>query len=74
VPASTEPRIEEFCAKIRDLCRTPHTPQGEAELRKLAQELRVAIKHHVRMAKSSLSAKQSAINKRDPDTTMSDSD
>jgi hypothetical protein len=39
----------------------------EKELRELARELRVAIREHVRTAKSSLSAKQSAILARDPD-------
>jgi hypothetical protein len=67
VPSETEPRIEELCARIRSLCGKPHTPQAESELRKLAKELRVAIEHHVKTAKSSLSTKQAAIIKRDDD-------
>jgi hypothetical protein len=37
------------------------------ELRRLARDLRLAIKQHVRMAKSSLSVKGAAINELDPD-------
>lgn len=65
MPSSTEPRIEDLCAKIRLLCSGPYTPENEAELRTLARELRVAIKEHVRMAKSDLKAKRSAIADRD---------
>jgi len=66
VPPSTEARIEELCSRIRILCAQPFTPESEAELRKLARELRVTIRKHVRMAKSSLSAKGAAIAQRDP--------
>ena len=67
MPSSTEARIEQLCAKIRGLCKEEHSAESEAELRKLAQSLRGAIKDHVRKAKSSLTAKRSAIVKRDPD-------
>ena len=67
MPPSTEARIEELCSRIRVLCAQPFTPESEAELRKLAKELRTAIRKHVRMAKSSLSVKGAAIAKRDPD-------
>jgi len=66
VPSSTDARIEEMTAAIRNLCRGPFTPEAEADLRKLARELRVIIRQHVGMAKGSLSAKQAAINQRDP--------
>jgi hypothetical protein len=45
-------------------------PRDEAKLRKLAGELRVAIKEH-EMAKSSLSTKKAAISERDPDLKSS---
>jgi hypothetical protein len=61
VPTSTDLQIEEIIAAIRDLCHGPLSPETEAELRKLARRLRLAIRQHVRMAKSSLSAKKSAI-------------
>jgi hypothetical protein len=67
VPSSTEASIEEIIAKIRDLCGRPFSLEAEAELRKLARDLRHAIKQHVRMAKSSLSVKGAAINEHDPD-------
>jgi hypothetical protein len=67
VPTDSEDRIEKLCEKIRGLCRQQHTPKREAELRKLARELRIAINAHVRMAKSSLNVKISAIAERDPD-------
>ncbi len=66
VPSSTDSRIDELCEKIRRLCGKPLNPKSEVELRKLARELRAAIKEHVRMAKSSLDAKKAAIEKRDP--------
>jgi hypothetical protein len=66
VPSSTDARIEELCAKIRALCRQPFTPQGEAELRRLARELRLAINEHVQAARGSLKVKKSAIIARDP--------
>jgi hypothetical protein len=61
VPTSTDLQIEEIIAAIRDLCHGPFSPDAEAELRKLARTLRIAIRQHVRMAKSSLNAKKSAI-------------
>jgi hypothetical protein len=64
--SSTEIRIEELCARIRVLCSGAHTPENEAKLRKLAQELRVAINEHVRTATRTLKAKRSAIT--EPDT------
>jgi hypothetical protein len=67
VPRSTEGRIEELCARIRSLCGEKFSEDGEEELRKLARHLRVAIRQHVRMAKSSLGAKKSALVGRDPD-------
>jgi hypothetical protein len=67
MPSSTEIQIEELCARIRVLCCGPHSPESEAELRKLARELRVAINEHVRLANSALKAKRSAIIQRDPD-------
>jgi hypothetical protein len=67
MPTSTDTRIEELCARIRALCSGPIEPPAETELRKLARELRNAINDHVRRATSSLSAKNSAINARDPD-------
>jgi hypothetical protein len=67
MPPFSEARIEELCARIRDICSRPLSPENEAELRKLARELRIAIHHHVRQAKSSLAAKGSAIVARDPD-------
>jgi hypothetical protein len=67
VPSSTDARIEEITTKIRRLCAGPFSPEAETELRKLARELRVAIKQHVQMAKSSLGTKGAAINELDPD-------
>jgi hypothetical protein len=66
VPTSTDAEIEEIVAAVRSLCDGPFSPETETELRRLARELRVAIRQHVRMAKSSLSAKKSAIIRRDP--------
>jgi hypothetical protein len=66
VPSSTDTRIEEICAQIRVLCGRPFSSETEAELRKLARELRAAIKQHVEMAKSSLKTKKAAIAERDP--------
>jgi len=68
VPRSTEVRIEEICARIRVLCSERFSPESESELRTLAQQLRLAIRQHVRMAKSSLEVKKSAIEDRDPDS------
>jgi predicted SpoU family rRNA methylase len=68
VPSSTDARIEEIIAKIRNLWGGPFSGEAEAELRKLARELRSAIKQHVRMAKSSLGVKGAAIRDHDPDT------
>lgn len=67
MPPSTEARIEELCSRIRILCAEPFTPESETELRTLAKELRIAIRKHVRMAKSSLSVKGAAIAQRDPE-------
>ncbi len=61
MPASTDIQIEELCSQVRTLCRGRYTPEAESDLRRLAQELRVAIEQHVELAKSSLSAKQLAI-------------
>jgi hypothetical protein len=66
VPSSTDARIEELCARIRALCREPFTAHGEAELRRLARELRLAINEHVQAARGSLKVKKSAIIARDP--------
>jgi hypothetical protein len=41
--------------------------ESEAELRVLARQLRMAIRQHVKMAKSSLGAQKSAIVDRDPE-------
>lgn len=67
VPSSTETVIEELCDRIRKLCGRPHTRENEAELRKLARELRAAINEHARLAKASLRTKRTAIAQRDPD-------
>jgi len=67
MPSSTDAQIEEIIAEIRKLCRRPFTPEAEAELRRLARQLRFVIKQHVRMATSSLGIKQAAIIKLDPD-------
>jgi hypothetical protein len=66
VPASTDLQIEEIIAAIRNLCNGPFSPEAEAELRKLAHQLRLAIRQHVRLAKRSLNAKKSAIIDRNP--------
>jgi hypothetical protein len=71
VPSSTDIQIEQLCSQIRNLCRGQYTPEAESELRRLAQELRVAIDQHVQLAKSSLSAKQLAIVKRDETRSIS---
>jgi hypothetical protein len=67
VPSSTDAQIEEITAAIRSLCSGPFTPEAEADLRKLARKLRIAIRQHVQMAKDSLGAKKAAIVERDPD-------
>ena len=67
VPTSTDNRIEGLCDEIRALCGEPFSSQTEAQLRKLARELRMAIRQHVDMAKSSLTVKKTAIAERDPD-------
>ena len=67
VPSSTDERIEQIIAKIRKLCGGPFSHDGEDELRKLAKELRTAIKQHVRMATSSLTTKKNAIDQHDPE-------
>ena len=67
MPAATEPEIEEVCARIREISRGELTPKAETELRKLALVLRLAIARHVKLAKSSLTTKKSAIEARDPE-------
>jgi hypothetical protein len=67
MPSSTDARIESIIAKIRSLCTAPFSPQTEAELRKLAFELRTVINQHVAMAKSSLSTKAAVIKDHDPE-------
>jgi len=67
VPASTDIQIEELCSQIRTLCRGHYRPEIESDLRRLAQELRAAIEQHVEFAKTSLSAKQLAIIRREED-------
>jgi hypothetical protein len=71
VPSSTDPRIEDLCSQIKILCSGTFSPETEAKLRKLARELRAAIREHVGMAKSSLRAKKAAIMERDPDQKVS---
>jgi hypothetical protein len=48
------------------LCHGPYSAEVDEELRRLARELRGAIREHVRTAKSSLGAKKSALDARDP--------
>jgi hypothetical protein len=67
VPSSTDERIDAICGRIRELCRGPLSSKDEAEIRSLAMELRSVINEHVRLAKSSLGTKQSAITARDPE-------
>jgi hypothetical protein len=67
VPSSTDLQIDQLCQQIRTLCRGPLRPGDEAAIRNLAMELRAAIEEHVRMARSSLGTKQSAITARDPE-------
>jgi hypothetical protein len=67
MPAATETEIEEVCARIREISRGELTPKAETELRKLALVLRIAITRHVKLAKSSLTTKKSAIEARDPE-------
>jgi hypothetical protein len=67
VPSSTDVRIEELCSRIRALCCGPFSPKAEAELRKLARDLRFAVNQHVEMAKSSLIARKAALIRPDPD-------
>lgn len=67
VPTSTDERIDAICNRIRELCCDPLSPEDEAEIRHLAMELRGVINEHVRLAKSSLGTKQSAITVRDPE-------
>jgi len=66
VPTATDERIEEICEKIRLLCRRPLSEETETELRRLARMLRVAISHHVTIARTNLGTKRSAIAMRDP--------
>jgi hypothetical protein len=68
VPRSTDSEIDEIVGAIRRLCDQPFNSEAEADLRKLARELRVAIRKHVRMATSSLGTKKSAIDERDPES------
>ena len=74
MPRSTEGRIEELCARIRELCSEPFSEDGEEELRRLARHLRTAIQQHVRLAKSSLGTKKSAIVSRDSSRIEADPD
>jgi hypothetical protein len=67
MPVATESEIEEVCARIREISRGELTPKAETELRKLAFVLRIAITRHVKLAKSSLTTKKSAIEARDPE-------
>ena len=67
MPSSTDAGIEAIIGRIRSLCAGPFSPEAETELRKLARELRVNIRQHVQMAKSSLATKGAAINELDPD-------
>ena len=67
MPFVTDARIEALCARIRELCCQPLSAASEAELRELARELRVAIRQHVQMARSSLTTQQAAIGERDPE-------
>jgi hypothetical protein len=67
MPAATESEIEEVCARIREISQGELTPKAETELRKLALVLRLAITRHVKLAKSSLTTKKSAIEARDPE-------
>jgi hypothetical protein len=67
MPSSTDAQIEAIIAKIRSLCARPFSEEAEAELRKLALELRTIIAQHVEMAKSSLGTIGAAINEHDPD-------
>jgi hypothetical protein len=67
MPAATESEIEEVCARIREISRGELTPKAETELRKLALVLRIAITRHVKLARSSLTTKKSAIEARDPE-------
>jgi hypothetical protein len=67
VPSSSDERIEELCSRIKRVCSGAISSKAETELQELAQELHVAIKQHVAMAKSSLRAKKAAIVERDPD-------
>ena len=67
MPAATESEIEEVCARIREISQGELTPKAETELRKLALVLRIAITRHVKLAKSSLTTKKSAIEARDPE-------
>jgi hypothetical protein len=67
MPAATESEIEEVCARIREISQGELTPKAETELRKLALVLRLAITRHVKLAKSTLTTKQSAIEARDPE-------
>jgi hypothetical protein len=66
VPRSTDAEIDEIVGAIRRLCDQPFSPEAEDDLRKLARELRVAIRKHVRMAKTSLETRRAAIDERDP--------
>jgi hypothetical protein len=67
VPAATESEIEEVCARIREISRGELTPKAESELRKLAFVLRMAITKHLKLTRSSLKTKKSAIEARDPE-------
>jgi len=66
VPRSTDAEIDEIVEAIRRLCGQPFTPEAENDLRKLARQLGIAIRKHVRMATNSLGTKKAAIDSRDP--------
>jgi hypothetical protein len=57
--------MDALCARIRTLSRGELTPAQEVELRRLAIDLRSAIRNHLYTAKTSLIAKKLAIEARD---------
>lgn len=65
MPSSTDVRIDSIVSAIRDLCGRELTPGTELKLRELARELRLAIREHVEMAKSSLDPRKTAISELD---------
>jgi hypothetical protein len=67
MPRYTDVRIEEIIARIRAVCSKSLDEGAHEELKQLARELRDAIRHHVKMAKGSLTIKNEAILRRDPE-------